>query len=731
MKEYNNLEQLNKQLQVLEGRLKELEAREVEFKLAEERLKETSAELEIRVKVRTAELTKTNEELRKEIVERKRIEDMLAESEKRYRAIIEDQTELICRFLPGGILTFVNEAYCRYFNKRADELIGKSFMPLISMEDRAAVEKNISSLTPQNPVITLDERVITLDGSICWQQWTNRVIINEKGEIVEYQAVGRDITELKLIEEALRRGERFLSNIFSSIQDGISVLDREMNVIRVNATMENWYAYSMPLVGKKCYQAYHCRKAPCQVCPTKQTLKNGAVAYEVVPKRGPEGKIIGWLDLYSFPLIDAVTGKMQGVIEYVRDITERKLAEQKLGELNRELRESNERLKQSSVKDAHTGLYNYCYLEEIIEAELHRARRHGQSLAVIMLDIDYFKSINDVYGHQFGDLVLKQFAKQLKRIVRRYDIVVRFGGEEFVVVSPDIDRQQALNQAQRVLQALNLYNFGDKKHTVKLKLSLAVASYPEDKVGKGMDLIGLAEKILNQAKESGGNRVFSSLDIKSNKKPLAKQAQLADVKLLRSRIEKLTKKANQSLMEAIFAFAKTIELKDHYTGNHVENTVRFATEIAKELELPKEEIELVREAAILHDLGKIGISEKILLKKSKLTKQEFEEIKKHPQIGADIIRPIQFLRDLIPYILYHHERWDGKGYPSGIRGEEIPVGARIIALADVYQALTSDRPYRKAFSKREALKIIKEGSGTQFDPHIVDIFLKILGKEKR
>ena len=195
-------------------------------------------------------------------------------------------------------------------------------------------------------------------------------------------------------------------------------------------------------------------------------------------------------------------------------------------------------------------------------------------------------------------------------------------------------------------------------------------------------------------------------------------------------MDKLTKQANQTLIESIFALAKTIELKDHYTGEHVEKTVQYATEIASTLGIPTEEVERIRQAAILHDLGKIGISDKILLKKSKLTKREFEEIKKHPQIAADILRPIHFLHDLIPYIFYHHERWDGKGYPSGLKGNDIPLGARIISLADVYKALISDRPYRKSFPKLEALKLIKKGSGTQFDPGIVKSFLHIINQEK-
>jgi len=315
--------------------------------------------------------------------------------------------------------------------------------------------------------------------------------------------------------------------------------------------------------------------------------------------------------------------------------------------------------------------------------------------------------------------------------VRRCDIVVRFGGEEFIIVSPGIDREQVLSFSQRILESLNLHNFGDKKHKVKLKVSIGAISYPEDRATSGMDMVNSADQVLTKAKETGGNRVYLLTDIKKGRGPVSNGRPKAwDVKVLKGKIDKLNKKANQSLTEAILAFAKTIELKDHYTGEHVEITGHYATMIARKLGLTKDEIELIRQASILHDLGKIGISEKILLKKSKLTKEEFEEIKKHPQIGADILRPIHFLRGLIPIIFYHHERWDGKGYPTCIRGEEIPIGARIMAIADVYQALTSDRPYRKAYSKARALKIIKEGAGTQFDPRIAGVFLKILQEKE-
>ena len=164
--------------------------------------------------------------------------------------------------------------------------------------------------------------------------------------------------------------------------------------------------------------------------------------------------------------------------------------------------------------------------------------------------------------------------------------------------------------------------------------------------------------------------------------------------------------------------------------SHSEVTAHYSAQIAMALGLPPDEIENIRTASLLHDLGKIGISAEILLKSSKLTKEEFEQIKKHPQIGANIIKPIKIMHNTIPLILYHHERWDGKGYPAGLKGEKIPMGARIIAIAEVYVALTSNLPWRKAYSKKEAMEIIKKGSGTQFDPKVVNALLNILKEEK-
>jgi diguanylate cyclase (GGDEF)-like protein len=390
----------------------------------------------------------------------------------------------------------------------------------------------------------------------------------------------------------------------------------------------------------------------------------------------------------------------------------------------------NKKLSQLALKDSHTGLYNRRYLKETLEKELSLAKRHAQSLSVLMIDIDYFKSVNDAYGHTFGDLVLKQFTKTLKKVIRRYDILFRFGGEEFVIISPRTDRLTSLVFAERLLKTVNARSFGSKTQVVNLKLSVSVASYPEDGLLiRGIDLIHLADQILNKVKEYGGNRVYSSEEIKKIEGNLSSEDEMTlDMEHLVKKIDRLSQRANQSLIEGIFAVAKTIGLKDRYSDTFTKRTMNYAAEIAKMLNLPKNEIETVRKAAMLHDIGKAGISEAILLKKSKLTAREFETIKKHPQLGTDIIRPLHLLSGTIPLILHHHERWDGKGYPHGLKGREIPIGARIIAVVDAYRSLTASRPYRKAYSKSSLMKILKRESGTKFDPQVTAALLKILSK---
>jgi diguanylate cyclase (GGDEF)-like protein len=425
-----------------------------------------------------------------------------------------------------------------------------------------------------------------------------------------------------------------------------------------------------------------------------------------------------------------MTQPRTGIVELQESNANLKKLVRNLEESNRTILKVNKKLSKLALKDPHTGVYNRRYLQETLEKELSLAKRHSQSVSVIMMDIDYFKAINDVYGHACGDLVLKQFTKTLKKAIRRYDTIFRFGGEEFVIISPRTDRATGLILAKRLLKTIHAHRFGYRGNVIKLKLSMGVVSYPEDGlVIRGFDLVYLADQVLNKVKEYGGNQVYSSEDLqKMEGDPRSEGETGVGMELLKKKVNRLSQRANQSLIEAVFALAKTIGIKDWYPDTFTKRSIYYAVEIARMLKLSKNEIEHIRKAAILHDIGKVGINEDILLKNSKLTTKEFEIMKKHPQFSTDIIRPLHFLRGTIPLILYHHERWDGKGYPHGLKGNEIPIGARIIAILDAYRSLTSNRPYRKAYSKRNAMEILGRESGTKFDPQVTAAFLKILSR---
>jgi len=665
-----------------------------------------------------------------DITERKHAVEELEASEKKYRTFVDSAVDAI--FIADartGNIVDMNTTAEELIGYRRGELIGHHQTELHPPEDRERYAGIFKEHVRKQDVQEIEElHVLHKDGQ--------RIPVNIKAKVIDInghrviQGIFRDITERKLAEKALTESRQLLETIIETEPECVKLIALDGTILQMNRAGLNMLdaGSAAQVVGKSFYPFVvpECQSGVKEYMEKVLAGEPAIFEFEIVGFRGRRL----WIETHS-ALLRNQKNEIAAVVAVSRDITERRQAEEMLKKLNIELNKSNKKLQQLALKDSHTGLYNHRYLTEIVESEFHRAKRYGLFLSVIMLDIDYFKSINDVYGHRFGDMVLKQLAHLFKKFVRRYDVVIRFGGEEFVFILPDTDRGGAINLAQRLLDKIAAYNFGTQEQIVHLKVSLGVATYPNDRVINGMDLVDSADKILVKIKDRGGNQIYASMD--TGQKEHSREVDIADsdnVKVLKDKILKLTKRANQSLMEAIYAFARTIKLKDNYTGDHVEKTVHYAVEMARSLALPNDEIENIGEAAMLHDLGKIGISEKILLKKSKLTPKEFAQIKKHPQIGADIIRPIHFLQSIIPLILYHHERYDGTGYLNGLKGEEIPVGARIIAIADVYQSLISNRPYRKAYPKKEAIEIIKQGSGTQFDPHIVDIFLQILKKER-
>ncbi|HNW40000.1 MAG TPA: diguanylate cyclase [Candidatus Omnitrophota bacterium] len=629
-------------------------------------------------------------------------------------------SDTVINKISDGITVSDVNGYFEIFNLKMQEITGytkeeansaKDFNELIhpDFNDRQNILASLSEIAKEKNCLEAETAVWAKDGT--------KKILLVSTSLIRYKnqdmflSIWREVTQRSHAQSVSDESEIIYRRLFEAAQDGILILDAETGKItEANKFITDMLGYPRDeLLGKKLWEIGAFINIEESKSAFEALQAQGYIRYENLPLQAKSGSLVNVEFVSNVYIAD-----QKKVIQCnIRDITVRRRLEE----------EENKKFKEMALKDSHTGLYNYDYLKEALRVNFSRAEREATLLSITMMDLDYFKSINDVYGHLFGDLILKQFAMLLIETIRPYDVAIRYGGEEFIIISPDTSRAGALILANRILNKAQLLDFGDKTHVIKLKLSLAVATYPEDNVCNDLELLALVDQILIKAKESGGNRVYSSLNIGKIK---VQTRESSDIHLLKDKIGKLNQRVTQSLVEETFAFAKSIEQKDHYTGEHSERTIGYAVGIARKLNLSQEAIGLIEQAAMLHDLGKVGISEKILLKKSKLSNEEFTEIKKHPQIGVDIIRSINSLHPIIPAILYHHERWDGKGYPYGFKKERIPLAARIISIADVYEALVSDRPYRKAYSKEKAVSIVKKASGTQFDPEIVEYLLKIL-----
>ncbi len=298
------------------------------------------------------------------------------------------------------------------------------------------------------------------------------------------------IKELRETEERRREGENFLTSIFESIQDGLCVLDREMNVIRTNATFEKWFEHAMLLVGKKCFEAYAGRNQPCESCPTQRTFTTGEKSFEVIPRKGPDGEVAGWLDVYSFPLFDVSSGQLKGAIEYIRDITDRRLIDETIGHL--------------AYHDSLTGLPNRVLFNERLKLEVAHAFREGGRIAVMMMDLDHFKDVNDSLGHGVGDVLLKEVARRLTGLIRKSDTVARMGGDEFMLIFPGVNqREDATGIAQKIVDIFKV-PFSLEGADRQVTASVGIAFYPED--GHDADtLVRKADSAMYQVKNEGRN----------------------------------------------------------------------------------------------------------------------------------------------------------------------------------------------------------------------------------
>jgi PAS domain S-box/PAS domain S-box/diguanylate cyclase (GGDEF) domain len=348
-----------------------------------------------------------------------------------------------------------------------------------------------------------------------------------------------------------------------------------------------------------------------------------------------------------------------------------------------ERKKSEEEIKYLSYHDYLTDLYNRYFFEE----ELKRLDSERLfPISVVLIDINGFKLVNDTFGHGKGDEILKNTAKILKTCFRKEDIVARYGGDEFIIILPSTSKAVAASIAERV-QSLFNFNFY-KEFITSLSIGIATKKSTEQNIN---ELIKIAEDNMYKHKLIEKQSLHSSM---------------------------------------LTSLEKALEERNYETHEHMNRMRSIALKLGKKLQFSEDKLDELSLLSSLHDIGKIGISDNIILNPSKLTSEEYEIMKKHTEIGFRIANSNSELASIAKGILSHHERWDGKGYPLGLEGKKIPITARIISIIDTYDAMTNDRPYRKACSKEVAIKEILKYSGTQFDPVLVEHFINIITKEK-
>jgi diguanylate cyclase (GGDEF)-like protein len=412
-----------------------------------------------------------------------------------------------------------------------------------------------------------------------------------------------------------------------------------------------------------------------------------------------------------------------------------------------------QKAREQAVTDGLTGVKTHRYLMEALSAEWKRSTRAGRPFCLLLADLDRFKFVNDFFGHLEGDLVLKRVGRILEQNCRASDVVARYGGDEFVILMPETDIEQSRQLAEKLRACI----FGDSfLRSKNVTASLGIAGFPADG-STPQELIQIADASMYLSKHQGGNAVSTAGHLDPGEARQWKRDVLEaylGVTLKRlfstgpeafAEIHRRLEQFSHSLpavepamgpggqmnarsalppavMETVTSLALAIDAKDPYTQGHSPKVANYSALIAEGLGLKEDEIEQIRLGGMLHDLGKVGVPETILNKNGPLNPEEWELMKEHVQFGHKLLEPLQTLADVRAMVLHHHEMFDGSGYPEGRAGEEIPLGARIIAIADAYDTITSDRTYKKARPAQAALAEIERCSGAQFDPQLVRIF---------
>jgi diguanylate cyclase (GGDEF)-like protein/PAS domain S-box-containing protein len=665
--------------------------------------------------------------------QRKRAEEALRESEAKYSTLVENSRDGIV-ILRDGVLKFANTTYLNLVGYTPEELIGTDFLRMVTPQNRKMLIKRYTDRIAGKEGPSVYEIALIRKDGMTLPVELNATFIDYEGRPADLIFV-RDITERRRREGQLALIGR-LTAIITSSADVSEVYDAF--IAELKKVMDVHWA-CITLIEKQELRIFALSTeiglnwAQGDTVPLKETAtewvarnKQTLVEQDLSQRRmfwtGDyhlrlgmrsvvhlpllcKGEVFGCLVLGSqkphaygekeVELLELLASQIGGAIDNAR-----------LYQLERKAREEMSRL---SITDELTGLYNRRHFYEVLEVEMQRTRRYGRSFALVMLDLDGFKEYNDKFGHTNGDAVLQSLAQALKSTLRKSDTAFRYGGDEFTIILPATHAERSRVIVDRIrskwLRTPKVqYPFLERP----LAFSAGVAQFPEH-AETADGLVFLADTALYHAKRQGGCKCTVVSDLATLSPDVGISATL----------------------DQVYALAAMVDARDPHTYGHSKRVATIAEMIGKTIGLSETELANLHAACLVHDIGKVGIPDSLLIKPGKPTDEEWRLVKKHCAEGARIVGYVSELAPLVPVILHHHEWYDGTGYPEGLKGEDIPIGARIISVADAYDTMTTPRPYREVISQEETLEILRQCSGTQFDPELVEALCQAISQAPR
>ena len=593
----------------------------------------------------------------------------IEEERQKLNQILNQLPVLFCEFDIESKLNYVNKCYGDYFGLDSQALIGKYFLDFILEEEKDSVRKRYTGLTPENPVIQYTHQV-KKDKEIRWMEWQDLAIFNDERQLLTYYSIGMDITDRKLLETKVNEE---LTQLKAALENHRAIMffiePENGEIIYANSEATNYYGYSKEELLKMSIQEINMLGKD-KVRDLRNMAAKASQQFFTVPHRLKNGEI-RMVDVFS-SLIDYDRKKV--LFSIIFDVTDKENAMKEIKSL--------------AYHDHLTGVYNRRYFEEIY-TKLNKAGK--QPLAIILGDINGLKMVNDSYGHTIGDKLIIEAAKHIHQFFPEDAILARIGGDEFVVLITEATEEDVAQITDLLEEDLEKYIcIGDNGNS-NLYLSVSFGYGIQNKDRQSMDdLIKQAERQVYRRKYYNDRSMRSHM---------------------------------------IRAMMSTLFQKSEREKKHSERVGAYCEAIARALNWDLERINKNKVAGNLHDISKIGIDGSILNKPGELNDEEWEIMRQHPNKSAKILEEIEEYQDIAEIVAAHHEKWDGTGYPKGLKGDEIPAEARIIAVADAYDAMTHYRTYRKLVSKEAAIAELYRCAGIQFDPAIVDVFVEVLMKE--